>query len=97
MAEHRTDGAVGEAVTALALVDHHVHQALGGVLSRAGFEHQITESDRRTPAGTTQFDSQVSFAVRRWCAPVLGLPPTSRAAGPRPATGAPPTPSGSPR
>jgi len=69
MAEQCADGAVGEAVAALALVDHHVHQALGGALSRDGFEDQITESDRRAPAGTTPFDSQVGFAVRRWCAP----------------------------
>ena len=79
MADHLTDGAVGEAVAALALVDHHVHQALGGDLSREGFEEQITESDRGTPAGTTQFDSQVGFAIRRWCAPVLGLAPSAPA------------------
>ena len=76
MADH---GAVGEAVATLALVDHHVHQALGGGLSRDGFEGQITESDRLPPAGTTQFDSQLGFAVRRWCAPVLGLPPSAPA------------------
>ena len=76
MAEQR---AVGEAVAALALVDHHVHQALRGGLSRDGFEGQITESDRLPPAGTTQFDSQLGFAVRRWCAPVLGLPPSAPA------------------
>jgi hypothetical protein len=76
MAEQRAGGAVGEAVAALALVDHHVHQALGGDLSRDGFEGRITESDRRAPAGTTQFDSQLGFAVRRWCAPVLGLEPS---------------------
>jgi hypothetical protein len=74
MAEQRADGAVGEAVAALALVDHHVHQALGGGLFRDEFEDQITESDRRPPAGTTQFDSQLGFAIRRWCAPVLGTP-----------------------
>jgi predicted TIM-barrel fold metal-dependent hydrolase len=79
MADRRTGGAVGEAVAALPLVDHHVHQALGGDLSRDGFEEQITESDRRAPAGTTQFDSQVGFAVRRWCAPVLGLAPSATA------------------
>ena len=79
MAEYRADGAVGEAVAALALVDHHVHQAVGGGLTRDGFEDQITESDRPAPAGTTQFDSQLGFAVRRWCAPVLGLQPSAPA------------------
>src|SRR5205814_2205058 len=76
MADH---GAVGEAVGAIALVDHHVHQALGGQVPRAAFEEQITESDRPAPPGTTQFDSQLGFAIRRWCAPVLGLAPSASA------------------
>ena len=67
---------LGEAVAALALVDHHVHQALGSDVPRAAFEQQITESDRPAPRGTTQFDSQLGFAIRRWCAPVLGLEPS---------------------
>jgi predicted TIM-barrel fold metal-dependent hydrolase len=70
-------GAVAEAVTGLALADHHVHPALGGVLSRPEFEELITESDRAAPQGTTWFDSQLGFAVRRWCAPVLGLEPSA--------------------
>jgi uncharacterized protein len=63
------------AVGNIALVDHHVHPVLGSSLSRAIFEELITESDRAAPAGTTRFDSQLGIAVRRWCAPVLGLPP----------------------
>ena len=59
----------------IALVDHHAHPVLGSNLSRAIFEELITESDRAAPAGTTRFDSQLGIAVRRWCAPVLGLPP----------------------
>src|SRR5579863_5013121 len=70
---------LGAAVGALALVDHHVHQALGGDVPRAAFEEQITESDRPAPPGTTQFDSQLGFAIRRWCAPVLGLEPSAPA------------------
>ncbi|WP_251078861.1 amidohydrolase family protein [Frankia sp. AiPa1] len=35
----------------------------------------LTEADRAGPPGTTLFDSQIGFALRRWCAPVLGLPP----------------------
>lgn len=62
------------AVDALALVDHHAHPVLCSSLSRAVFEELITESDRAAPAGTTRFDSQLGIAVRRWCAPVLGLP-----------------------
>lgn len=83
MADHgavgQAVGAVGEAVGAIALVDHHVHQALGSDVPRAAFEEQITESDRPAPAGTTQFDSQLGFAIRRWCAPVLGLEPSAPA------------------
>ncbi|MEB3368953.1 amidohydrolase family protein [Saccharopolyspora mangrovi] len=57
------------------LIDHHVHGPLKDHVSRAEFELLITESDRPVPAWMTQFDSQVGFAVRRHCAPVLGLPP----------------------
>jgi predicted TIM-barrel fold metal-dependent hydrolase len=69
--------ALADVVGALALVDHHAHPALGSSLSRAAFEELITESDRPAPAGTSQFDSQLGVAVRRWCAPVLGLPPAA--------------------
>ena len=66
---------LAHAVGNIALVDHHAHPVLGSGLSRAVFEELITESDRAAPAGTTRFDSQLGIAVRRWCAPVLGLPP----------------------
>ena len=66
---------LAHAVGNIALVDHHAHPVLGSNLSRAIFEELITESDRAAPAGTTRFDSQLGIAVRRWCAPVLGLPP----------------------
>lgn len=57
------------------LVDHHVHGACAGDLTRAGFEEMITESDRPIPGWMSTFDSQLGFAIRRWCAPVLGLEP----------------------
>ena len=57
------------------LVDHHCHGVVRGDLDRERFELLATESDRPAPAGCTGFDSQVGFAVRRWCAPVLGLEP----------------------
>ncbi|MBX6721654.1 MAG: amidohydrolase, partial [Dactylosporangium sp.] len=59
----------------LPLIDHHVHGACTVDLDRGALEQLLTESDRPIPSGTTQFDSQVGFAVRRWCAPVLGLDP----------------------
>jgi hypothetical protein len=63
------------AIDGLALTDHHVHQALARDLARAEFEQLITEAGIPAPAGTTQFDSQAGFAIRRWCAPVLDLEP----------------------
>jgi predicted TIM-barrel fold metal-dependent hydrolase len=72
-------GPVAEAVGSLPLVDHHVHGALRSAVDRPTFESMITEGPRPTSAGT-QFDSQVGFAIRRWCAPVLGLEPHTDAA-----------------
>ena len=60
----------------LALVDHHVHGVVLGDLDRAGFESLLTEGTGPLPPGTSMFDSQLGFAVRRWCAPVLGLAPS---------------------
>ncbi|MFK0007855.1 amidohydrolase family protein [Paenarthrobacter sp. NPDC090520] len=61
-------------------MDHHVHGALKDDVSQSVFETLITESDRAIPAWMSQFDSQVGFAIRRWCAPVLGLPRHAAAA-----------------
>lgn len=65
------------AIEEMPLVDHHVHAALrtDAVPDRAALEGMLTESDRPTPTWMTQFDSQVGFALRRWCSPVLDLPP----------------------
>src|SRR5262249_37773557 len=63
------------ALDALLLVDHHVHGAMTGELDAAAFEAGFTESPWPPPEGTTHLDSQLGFAVRRWCAPVLDLPP----------------------
>jgi predicted TIM-barrel fold metal-dependent hydrolase len=68
---------IGTALAGLALTDHHAHPALGGELSRGRFEQLITESGRAAPPGMTQFGSQLGMAVRRWCGPVLDLPPSA--------------------
>lgn len=68
---------LAEAVQALDLVDHHVHGALS--TDPDDFEQLISESDRPLPDGLTTFDSQLGFAIRRWCAPVLGLEPHASA------------------
>uniref|UniRef100_J2JXJ4 Amidohydrolase-related domain-containing protein n=1 Tax=Streptomyces auratus AGR0001 TaxID=1160718 RepID=J2JXJ4_9ACTN len=57
------------------MVDHHVHGALRHDADRSALEQMLTESDRPIPPWMTQFDSQIGFTVRRWCAPVLGLAP----------------------
>jgi uncharacterized protein len=66
--------AISEAIAALPLVDHHVHAALRADVPTEQFEWLLTESDRLGPEDTSTFDSQVGFAVRRWCAPLLDLP-----------------------
>jgi predicted TIM-barrel fold metal-dependent hydrolase len=63
------------AVDALSLVDHHVHGALVGDVDGAAFEAGFSESPWPPPLGTTHLDSQLGFAVRRWCASVLDLYP----------------------
>jgi predicted TIM-barrel fold metal-dependent hydrolase len=63
------------ALDSLPLVDHHVHGATTGALDGSAFEAGFSESPWPAPAGTTHLDSQLGFAVRRWCAPVLDLPP----------------------
>ncbi|WP_326831714.1 amidohydrolase family protein [Arthrobacter sp. BL-252-APC-1A] len=55
------------------LIDHHCHGVMARPLQRAEFEDLATESSWPGPAGTTFFDTQLGFAIRRWCAPVLGL------------------------
>lgn len=62
-------------VSAIRLVDHHVHGAFTADLDRAEFETHLNEgSPEPVPEWMTQFDSQLGFAIRRWCAPVLDLP-----------------------
>ncbi|MEU8775302.1 amidohydrolase [Streptomyces sp. NPDC048606] len=57
------------------LVDQHCHGVLRTELGLAGFEAQLIRSAGPPAAGTTFFDTQTGFAVRRWCPPLLGLEP----------------------
>lgn len=64
-----------EALTAVELVDHHVHGTFTKAVSRAAFEETLNEaSPSPIPDFMTMFDSQLGLAVRRWAAPQLGLP-----------------------
>lgn len=67
-----------EHVEGLRLVDHHVHGATLGELAPDAFEAMITESDRTLRPGQSAFDSQIGFALLRWCAPALDLEPHAR-------------------
>ncbi|MEU9102222.1 amidohydrolase family protein [Streptomyces sp. NPDC048361] len=59
----------------LPLVDHHCHGVLRSDPDSAAFEAFLTESDAPAAPGTSFFDTQLGFAVRRWCPPLLGLDP----------------------
>lgn len=66
---------LAERIATLGLVDHHVHGALGTQPEDLDdFARHIAETDRPAAAGTDWFDSQLGFAIRAWCAPVLDLP-----------------------
>ncbi|MGC5016059.1 amidohydrolase [Streptosporangium sp. DT93] len=57
------------------LVDQNCHGVRRDDLNRARFETLLTETGVPAPPGTTHFDTPAGAAVRRWCAPVLDLPP----------------------
>ncbi|OKK19066.1 amidohydrolase [Streptomyces sp. CB00455] len=57
------------------LVDQYCHGFLRTELGLGTFEAQLIRSAGPPAAGTTFFDTQTGFAVRRWCPPLLGLEP----------------------
>ncbi len=61
------------------LVDHHCHGLVLRDLDRPDLESLLNEAEGSAGLGTTVFDSMIGLAVRRWCAPVLGLDPLSDA------------------
>jgi uncharacterized protein len=81
MLGRRSEGSRGrcsvlaDEVEGLRLIDHHCHGVVKMGLDLAEFERLISESFDPPPPGTTRFDSPLGLAVRRWCAPVLGLEP----------------------
>jgi uncharacterized protein len=56
------------------LVDAHCHTIAGGPVDDGAFALWCTEASVPAPPGVSYLDSQIGMAVRRWCAPVLGLP-----------------------
>ena len=61
------------------LVDHHCHGLVLDDLDRPAFEGLMNEAAAPSSLGTTFFDSMLGLAIRRWCAPVLGLEPHAAA------------------
>ena len=59
----------------LRLVDGHCHSILAGRSDPAAFALAASEADAAPPAGISLLDGPVGLAIRRWCAPVLELPP----------------------
>jgi uncharacterized protein len=55
------------------LVDHHCHGLVLDDLDRSSFEAMMNEAAAALPLATSFFDSMLGLALRRWCAPVLGL------------------------
>ena len=65
--------AVRDQLETLPLVDHHCHGVLDRDLDREAFEGMLTEAGAPGPPGVSMFDTQVGFALRRWCPAVLDL------------------------
>ncbi len=67
--------ALAEHVGRLRLVDHHVHSCWIGTDDRHRFENALNEANTEPIADfDSGFDTQLGFAVRAHCAPLLGLP-----------------------
>ncbi|MFD5205286.1 amidohydrolase [Streptomyces sp. NPDC058375] len=55
------------------LVDQNCHGVLRTELGLGTFEARLGATPAPAAPGTTFFDTQTGFAVRRWCPPLLGL------------------------
>ena len=71
------DAALNERLATIGLVDHHVHGILRGRPEEATLADAMIESDRRSAATAAGYETQVWYAARRWCAPLLGLEPSA--------------------
>lgn len=66
--------ALAEHVAGLRLVDNHMHGYWLSAGDRRRFENGLNEANTEPLAGfDSGFDTQLGFAVRRHCAPLLGL------------------------
>ncbi|MBX7453799.1 amidohydrolase family protein [Mycolicibacterium sp. 3033] len=66
---------LAEHLRTVALIDHHVHGTFNEDIDRSTFEFSINEgSNDPVPPWMTNFDTPLGLSIRRWCAPLLGLP-----------------------
>ena len=63
-----------EYVDQLPLLDHHVHGVFKSDPTIEQFANMITESDRQPKSLELAMNSQVGFATRKWCSPLIDLP-----------------------
>ena len=67
--------ALGEHAETVPLIDHHVHGCWLKPVDRPRFENGLNEANVEPLADLdSAFDTQLGFAVRAHCAPLLGLP-----------------------
>ncbi|AQA05374.1 amidohydrolase [Mycobacterium sp. MS1601] len=65
---------LSEHLATVPLIDHHVHGCWVAAGSRARFDNSLNEANTEPVAAfDSAFDSQLGFAVRKHCAPLLGL------------------------
>jgi hypothetical protein len=62
-------------LTGAPLVDGHCHPVTTEPLDETAFELWCTEASVPARPGESHLDSQLGHALRRWCGPVVGLPP----------------------
>lgn len=67
------DSALAQHIGDARLIDQHVHGCWKVAGDRRRFENALNEADTE-PVAHSGFDSQLGFAVRAHCAPILGLP-----------------------
>ncbi|UXA04659.1 amidohydrolase family protein [Mycobacterium sp. SMC-2] len=67
-----TSDALARHIGEVTLIDQHVHGCWLAAADRQRFENALNEANTEPIAGSG-FDSQLGFAVRAHCAPILGL------------------------
>src|SRR5581483_10691561 len=68
-----TATALAQHIAGVPLIDQHVHGCWLTAGDRQRFENALNEANTE-PITYSGFDSQLGFAVRAHCAPMLGLP-----------------------